>query len=383
MKKNNNIKILLYEVILIMFLFEPNIFVKYRLVNNIFIVGAIFSFIIAVCLIIKKDVKIKIFTLIGILYQILNIVVTIINSQDIYKVGHNAMIIIALLLYAEYYFRTNKFNKFLKILNNIFSAYLLINIILFIVKPEGLYNGQTIHFLGIRTRFTEYVFALFATSYICLKNKLISKKKFFADIVIGILNIILPSISTAIIGVIVLILMNFYFKVIHNKNYINENKVIFYGILTNALVVFFRIHNIFSVFIEKVLGKNVTLSERTKIWDLSYKYIFDKWILIGHGYPDNGNFVYLRGYNTNWQSHNQILQLLFETGIIGCFVFFYLIFLALKGSKKCDNRDCRIWIISIIFSFLVMMIVEIYGYYIPFYAVLVIAYYLECFNGRN
>ena len=93
-------------------------------------------------------------------------------------------------------------------------------------------------------------------------------------------------------------------------------------------------------------------------------------------YPDNGNFILWA--NITWQAHNQILQLLYEVGIVGTVLFFHICLKVLGNLKNNDiflNKKCFAWIGATFFSFLIMMTTEIYSYYLPFYVLIVLCLY--------
>ena len=115
--------------ILILLLFEPNIAVKYNLFNNVFVCGSVISFIFITMLIIREKKTINKITLLMIIFRTLLICTTIYNNGDILKVGYQSIIIISLMLYAEYYYRNDKILDFINILSNILTLYLFINMI--------------------------------------------------------------------------------------------------------------------------------------------------------------------------------------------------------------------------------------------------------------
>lgn len=371
MKKINIKKIL--EVFLILILFEPTIFVKYNKINIIFIVGALISFSYALMIICTKNKKIPIYLMLFVLFRCILIFTTVIGHGDILKIGYQSVIIIALFMYGMIFSEKNEVGRLIDILFYIFATYLFINILLYSAFPNGLYaEREGIHFLGIRTRFTEYAIVFILLDALEYKMKHISFKKFVIFLIIAILNIVLPIIATAIIGITIMWIT--YMIISKTRIKIDYKVLLIIGIIINCLVVFCRIQNIFSSLIENVLNKSITLTGRTEIWDLSYKYIFNKNIIFGNGLPENGNFVFWRVQL--WQAHNQILQILYEAGLIGTMLFYY-IWISLTGKLNyCEDKiECAPIIGATIFSFSIMMTTEIYYYYIPFYVLWLICYY--------
>lgn len=119
--------------------------------------------------------------------------------------------------------------------------------------------------------------------------------------------------------------------------------------------------------IEDILGKNVTLTSRTYIWQVaSAAFLKKPWL--GHGIADTTNIFYIHKEFTSratidayYSAHNQILQSLYEIGIIGIGIVAILLLIADKNLKKCKNDDIRgIFRIAIIVT-MVMMLAEAPG----------------------
>lgn len=368
----------IWNFLMILVLFEPNIAVKFNMVNYVFIVGAAISFMFSAYKIVKEYNSLYSITLVMILYRLLLIFTTIYSKGDILKVGYQSIVIITLMLYAEYYYRKNDLNKLIQILANIFTIYLLINIIGYIAFPSGLYKQREgIHFLGFRTRFTEYSMILLLLALLNYRINCKNKKLLTFRIIIVILNIFIPHIATAITGIILFLITYF---ILNKIKYVNYKIVFFIAILITILIVFFRIQNIFSFFIVDLLHKNITLTGRTEIWDRAYEYIFDKQFIIGHGMKTDGNFILWEG--SLWQAHNQLLQTLYEGGLIGTCLYYGAFNIALSKLNKFKNNNKKMknLICAMYFSFGIMMITEIYGYYLPTYILILLAYYFDKIN---
>lgn len=83
-----------------------------------------------------------------------------------------------------------------------------------------------------------------------------------------------------------------------------------------------------SYVIEDLLGKNLTLTNRTLIWGMVVDGFLNSPI-IGNGVRETTSLFYIsEQYTKGYMSaHNQILQSLYETGIL----FLYLLFLFLMN----------------------------------------------------
>lgn len=119
--------------------------------------------------------------------------------------------------------------------------------------------------------------------------------------------------------------------------------------------------SLISYIIEDMLGKNLTLTNRTVIWDIVISGFLESPV-IGNGVRSTMNLFYIseqytRGYMS---AHNQILQTLYESGIL-----FFLSILplvnALNKSLKNTNPFVGLVIKSCICSFLIMFMAEAPG----------------------
>lgn len=89
-------------------------------------------------------------------------------------------------------------------------------------------------------------------------------------------------------------------------------------------------------FVEDILHKDVTFTERTTMWASALKIIPDS-ILIGFGYPDK------EWYLSNMSSfaigpHNMLLAMLIYGGVIGLFLYVILLGHAIKSVVEENNR---------------------------------------------
>lgn len=376
-------KNIIINFILLVFLFEPNILVKYPIYNNLFIVGGVISFLNIFIIYIKKHIKLNKMMLFFILFMALNILSTVINNGDVLKIGYVAMTTVALFLYAKYFYDNENIDEFINMLYKIFTLYLTINLVLYIFKPQGISDKfPGIYFLGIRTRFTEYVISCILLAYINYKNKIISKKKMSLSIAIALINIFIHNVTTAYIGIMCSIVF-YYFLInfVRKNNYIKFNWLAIVIYVFIILIVFARVQIYFEFLIVDILGKDLTFTGRTYIWDSALQIIKKSNIIFGNGCPDNGNFVPYGG--ALYQAHNEFIQIIYESGLIGIWLFLLFINAILK-SHKYDTSKIDIIIVSVVYALMVMMISEIYSYYIAAYIPMIIFFYrnkLSCNKG--
>ena len=170
-------------------------------------------------------------------------------------------------------------DKSIKIIRDVFSVYIIINFLLILYKPDGLWIevhdgfGETARYLLGGNRNQVGVSLLIALTSCLLYNKITAKGFFFSYMLmlISILTLLIVGSKTSLIGLLLLIFFN----------YINKRKfkLILYRYFILAYMIFqtlavFFIYDFSSIsiiryFIEDVLKKDLTFSYRSYIWEQS------------------------------------------------------------------------------------------------------------------
>ena len=107
----------------------------------------------------------------------------------------------------------------------------------------------------------------------------------------------------------------------------------------------------FYVNIFEALGRNATLTYRTTLWSISFKWILERpWF--GYGYPDDDSFNFMvkerttTGLFNTGNPHNTYLTLLLAGGIV---LFTFFIIILIRTSKM--SRECPIFITNVLSGF--------------------------------
>lgn len=363
----NNKSIRLSDILMTLVLFEPNSFFSINSINYLYMVAIACEFIF----VFPRDKKkyqspVLLFLLANRMFILLP---TIIYHEDIAKCIYFSISFVTLFWVFERYYLLGRLYDLAKTIQLVFTVYLLINIYIILKYPNGVTSGT--FFLGIRTRFTDYAFPVIIISTVLyLKEK--KKLVFLLSVSIAIINLALKWVATGIVAVIIFAVLLLVFQ---KKNVFVKKFGILYNasIIVTILVVFFNFQKKFAWFITTILKKDVSLSARTLIWSNAISIIKEK-IILGHGLTlNNGAFAW-----DGWQymqAHNQILQSLYESGILGTSCLLILIYLC--GSKiNMTNNKQRVMALAI-FVYMIIMITEIYMYYVPTYCILFLAYFLQ------
>lgn len=290
---------------------------------------------------------------------------TLYNNLDIGPWFNSAASAVALVLLVDLGCRD--FSHFLK---GGIACYLLlvsVNLITVLLFPNGMY--QTLYqtrnwFLGYDNNHLQTILPGFCIA-VCYAGFFERKAIAILYSIIAMATILLTQSAAAIVALVVLA-CSFLFI---NKN---TGKVVnfrFYACIYYILffvIVVFRFQEVFGVFIEG-LGKNLTFTGRTLIWD-SYLAAIAKAPVFGYGVMSSSAKLLTVG--TMPYTHNHILEVLFSGGALLAvcwFVFFISIWRICKpylGNKviKMLSACC--------FALMLTMIVESYEgasqFYVPF-----------------
>lgn len=294
-----------------------------------------------------KGKKISPFILGIFLFVIIRVLITVYYNGFLNLVVYHSIPQISICLLGEILLKRKELN-YIKILSFFLSVIILINLITIIVYPYGLYLDGTIpsYFLGNRNSLARIIIP--ALGVICFSSIYYNRKltiSFFLVLFCSILTSVLILSSTLLITMLLLL---FTILVMYRKKityFISYNKMMISYIILFISITLFNLQNLFSFFIEGYLGKSITLSDRTIIWQEAYKMI-GKSILIGYGAIKGATYVEILG-GIRYSAHNFFLQLLLETGLLGFTTF--LVLLILVGMRMKKVRKNKLSIIIVIF----------------------------------
>lgn len=256
--------------------------------------------------------------------------------------------------------------KFLKAMSIFFISINSINFITIIMYPEGMYiNGVGAWanwFLGYKNGFILYLIPNIISSYFydrITKNKI--SPITIITIIISIITLILSDSSTGIVGLAILLFVIVFRKALNKLKVFNlKNCIIIYLVLFFAIIIF-RVQEIFSYLIVDILHKNLDFTNRTYIWDTALEYIKDNFIF-GYGYESSKIRTIKFAYSQAVTCHNQLLDFLYQGGMLGVTFISFMISSLNKKIKKCDNDETKVVITGCILAYLIMMLTEYYNF---------------------
>ena len=240
-------------------------------------------------------------------------------------------------------------------------ACIYLNLLLLIVYPGGLWTtsgGQSYYLLGgnYNQMGRTIIPAIAITGFYRLRYDLM-RTNFIALIVCSALTLLIVGSKTSLIGIILLVA--FYFiKSYKLRKWILISFFIGYFIF-QILVVFIQAdlsQNEYMVyFIEQVLQKDLTFTNRNVVWLNSLQLISDSPI-IGYGYQSDAWYMDQLHVTT---AHNLILGQLITGGIVGLSLFVIIIIVAVKQYLRYAFPTMQFLFFGLC-TFFFMMIMEVY-----------------------
>lgn len=257
------------------------------------------------------------------------------------------------------------------------GLFVLINFATILLFPQGMYEFNTFtqnYFLGYRNNSIMLFFPAIIFSIVrSLRkyNKLTLSS--FVITAVSFATVIIAFSATSVIGMTVFTL--FLLLALINKmpnslniiTYLAINIAYFFG------VIILRLQEAFAFIIVDMLGRDLTFTGRTKIWD-SALAAFAKSPVFGVGEIENQASRDLIGAT---HAHNYYLDLLYKSGLPGFLIFFAILIIcgvALYRNRK--NGKIPFIVSGAICAFMIMLQSEAYYNIYYFFSILTLAAFI-------
>lgn len=224
--------------------------------------------------------------------------------------------------------------------------------------------------LGIRTRFGDYFIIAIILLFV---GKQAMNERFnlydYLFILLSVYYIFKYRISTMIVLLIVLLFITMFEKSYYVNKICNYYFLVSSALILNFAILFGRIQNVFSWLIVDILHEDISLNARTYIWDAVISDMRNlQYPLLGRGIfgeLDRVISMYITAYDGGHlgprQAHNQILSVLYWTGIGGCISYVYSIIISGIKLTKCANMKMVQFFSCGMFLLCLSMITELAG----------------------
>lgn len=315
--------------------------------------------------------KISLFFIMFLFFELWRILCTI-NSQDnlssLFLPISNALII---LLIVEIGIKTDV-EALLDSATFVLGAYVIAHMITILMYPNGMYefaNYTQNYLFGYRNN--TIMLVLPAIMFSIVRSLRLFNRLSLSSIVIMLASItcvLLAFSATAVVGIcllcvfILFALIGFFPKILNIYLYLILNIGYFFA------VIIMRVQNAFAFIIVDMLGRDLTFTGRTSIWDKALD-AFSKSPIFGVGEISSDASRTLIGA-TN--AHNYYLDLMYKNGIIGFVLFLIILIICGNALYKARKFGKIPFVVSgALFSFMFMLQDE--AYYTIYYAFPILA----------
>lgn len=274
--------------------------------------------------------------------------------------------------------------RMMRIFTLILVLWTTINLFTVIVFPQGMYEAvyKENYFLGFRTLQINILFP--AIGFSMLYEQIKYGKLRWLTVIVLAFSITTFTLTKSTASLVCSIILLAILLVVYNKpsftRFFNFASASCVNALLFVALVIFRVHEHLLFLVQSILHKDISLNGRTNVWD-GFLYYIQKSPLFGYGLEYKETTVekvsqWTGGLFTLNHAHNQYLNILYQTGIVGLIIFALILFLAGRRLMKYRKSPYSILLTGVLFSFMVSMQTDVYEYAILFYAMLVIAYHL-------
>lgn len=257
------------------------------------------------------------------------------------------------------------------------GLFVLINFATIILFPQGMYefnNYTQNYFLGYRNNSIMLIFPAIIFSIVrSLRkyNKLTLSS--FVITAVSFATVILAFSATSVIGMTVFILFLLLALINKMPNFLNIITYLAINIAYFFGVIILRLQEAFAFIIVDMLGRDLTFTGRTKIWDCALA-AFAKSPVFGVGEIENQASRDLIGAT---HAHNYYLDLLYKSGLPGFLIFFAILIIcgvALYRNRK--NGKIPFVVSGAICAFMIMLQSEAYYNIYYFFSILTLAAFI-------
>lgn len=257
------------------------------------------------------------------------------------------------------------------------GLFVLINFATVLLFPQGMYEFNTFtqnYFLGYRNNSIMLFFPAIIFSIVrSLRkyNKLTLSS--FVITAVSFATVILAFSATSVIGMTVFTLFLLLALINKMPNFLNIITYLAINIAYFFSVIILRLQEAFAFIIVDMLGRDLTFTGRTKIWD-SALAAFAKSPVFGVGEIENQASRDLIGAT---HAHNYYLDLLYKSGLPGFLIFFAILIIcgvALYRNRK--NGKIPFIVSGAICAFMIMLQSEAYYNIYYFFSILTLAAFI-------
>lgn len=277
------------------------------------------------------------------------VVATILTNGNVLKSLSAVMPQICYLLYADIMLH-KKAKKYVDAFSKLIAFYIIINAVTLILFPDGIgmflpgYDflrvDSRMNWLGLDNGYIKYFLVAIVVFSFSLREKPKYRNILF---LIMLITMVYVWSGTGIVCLVIMLLYIFFISKKQIVKYVNYWICTAIGLISYLGIVIFRVADLFADFIVGYLGKDVTFTGRTLLWDQALLLV-SKHPLIGYGVYDYDLLV-SSANGQAYSAHNTILQMMLMGGVLSLFCFIMIILLAgrnLSAFRSVNNQNLSI-----------------------------------------
>lgn len=352
--------------LLIFFLLKPTgldalTIIGNKLMNIFRLFSMLYILIVYFLLILRPKIKINNFLFLLIVMDIMSIVVCVFNDNSPYNAIVYWQSIISLIMLYEV---NNNKSDFLNSVTLVLEIYVIFNFIYILLN---IFNGSDILYflLGQKNMIILYTFPLIFLEYYGL---LFQRTNLFYKFMILVISFFTSFFVQSATSMIAYLILASYLFLKNNYLFINFFKkikakhLLFISVTFFILIIVFQIQNYAANFIVEFLGKDITFTGRTYIWENVINCIkSNPW---GYGWDKNiygvKSILIWENYTVVGHAHNFILNFAYKSGFFSSIVYIIILIMVSRKIDLCNNSKLNILSKIGFFTFLIITTFEAY-----------------------
>lgn len=343
--------------------FEPDLIKGLGSIHKVFNLARLLIFLALAYYHYKKRPPLGRFSILVLIYYGLLLIITLFKGQSYTTVISTGLPVISMIIILELLLKKNPLMATRAIIFAL-SIMIYFNLAFRVIFPQGylkiLYPTTTKvrHVLGNTNQFISFIFPAISLSvfYSHLQGRKFTTNCLLLMVASTATLLIVKSV-TSLVGLGLLLMYSFFIYGSKLERLVKIQILIPLYLGLFFLIVVFRKQALFGFFIRNILGKDLTFTKRTGIWDQALEKIKDS-LLFGYGQNKNNLYITLK-LKTHRNAHNIILQTLLRGGLVALVALATIVGQSLRSLKEDQGSMARYFVV-VIFLYFIMMLVEIY-----------------------
>lgn len=259
----------------------------------------------------------------------------------------------------------DSFPALLRIVYVVLGLIVVANFVSIVLFPNGMYETGITNvayenwLIGFKNRQIVVFLPLLLSTLLLGSLEGFSFDKLIAFIVVGV-SVVLINSSTAIVCFVLIVILGVLPTLRSRYSIFNSATFFITAMVLFVLVVVLRAQNAFSFFVTRVLGKDLTFTNRTELWDTAISRIRERPI-IGWGELSIADKHDLYSSYSVISPHNQLLEYAFTGGLILVGLYVLVNIRLVVSLNRCASEPAVQLASAVYFGMLVVMLTESYS----------------------